>query len=77
MAAIFHWGGVYTSKGNKPWLLQNHLALHTVLRGVELDHSRGDDTTTIAGLRFDSGMTKVYSLLIDDFIICDSRFAAA
>lgn len=77
VAAIFHWGGVYTSKGNKSWLLQNHLALHTVLRGVELDHSRGDDTTTIAGLRFNSGMTKVYSLLIDDFIIYDSRVAAA
>lgn len=77
VAAIFHWGGVYTSKGNKPWLLKNHLALHSVLRGFELDHSRGDDTTTIAGLRFNSGMTKVYSLLINDFIIYDSRVAAA
>lgn len=80
VAAIFHWGGVYTNKnnkGNKPWLLHNHVGLHAILNAFVFDHSRGDDTTTIANLRFNSGMTKVYALLLEDFIIYDSRVAAA
>lgn len=80
VAAIFHWGGVYTSKddkGNKPWLLHNHIGLHALLNAFITDHSRGDDTTTIANLRFNSGMTKVYALLLGDFIIYDSRVAAS
>lgn len=79
-AAVFHWGGVYTTTlhgGNKPWLAANHLSLHSILQTVVKDHATGDDLSKVANLRFNSGMTKVYSLLIDDFIIYDSRVAAA
>lgn len=82
-AAVLHWGGVYTTikkngkrHGNKAWLEDNHDQLHAILEAVITDHAHGDDRSTINGLRFNSGMTKVYSLLIDNFIIYDSRVAA-
>lgn len=80
VAGIFHWGGVYTTTpngGNKPWLARHHANLHALLTAVVLDHANGDDVSTVAGLRFNAGMTKVYALLIDDFIIYDSRVAAS
>ncbi len=77
VASVFHWGGVYTERGNKGWLTENHRVLHETLREVIRDHARGDDVSGIRNLRFNSGMTKVYSLVIDDFIIYDSRVAAA
>ncbi|WP_158683228.1 hypothetical protein [Pseudomonas gingeri] len=77
VAAVLHWGGVYTRRGNGRWLSTNHPNLSAILQSVVKDHGRGEDTSTVAGLRFNSGMTKVYSLLIDDFIIYDSRVAAS
>lgn len=77
VASVFHWGGVYTTRGNRGWLAANHAGLLMVLQAVIHDYARGDDTSTVVGLRFNSGMTKVYSLLIADFIIYDSRVAAA
>jgi len=77
VAAVLHWGGVYTKRGNRGWLIANHANLLAVIQAVVRDHSKGDDTSAVSRLRFNSGMTKVYSLLIDDFIIYDSRVAAA
>lgn len=77
VAAVFHWGGVYTGRGNRGWLTANHTNLLAILQAVVHDNAGGDDKSAVPGLRFDSGMTKVYSLLIDDFIIYDSRVAAA
>lgn len=77
VAATFHWGGVYTKRGNGAWLLNNHHQLHGILNGFVRDHARGDDISTVPNLRFNSGMTKVYALLLSDFIIYDSRVAAA
>jgi len=80
VAGILHWGGVYTTTpngGNKPWLARHHANLHALLTAVVLDHANGDDVSTVEGLRFNAGMTKVYALLIDDFIIYDSRVAAS
>lgn len=77
VAATFHWGGVYTKRGNGAWLLKNHHQLHGILGGFALDHARGDDVSKVPNLRFNSGMTKVYALLLSDFIIYDSRVAGA
>jgi hypothetical protein len=80
VAATLHWGGVYKATrygGNKPWLAQNHVNLQSILQDVVNDHALGDDESAVTDLRFNAGMTKVYSLLIDDFIIYDSRVAAA
>lgn len=80
VAATLHWGGVYKATrygGNKPWLAQNHVNLLSILQDVVNDHALGDDESGVTALRFNAGMTKVYSLLIDDFIIYDSRVAAA
>lgn len=77
VAATFHWGGVYTWRGNKGWLLSNHAHLQPLVRAFITDHARGEDESGVADLRFNSGMTKVYALLLQDFIIYDSRVAAA
>ncbi|MGY4494886.1 hypothetical protein [Pseudomonas sp. TE3610] len=77
VAATLHWGGVYTSRSNKGWLLRNHAQLHSLMNHFVVDHAVGDDVSNIVGLRFNSGMTKVYALLLQDFIIYDSRVAGA
>lgn len=80
VAATFHWGGVYKETpfgGNKPWLAGNYHGLFAILENVVNDHVRGDDESRVRDLRFNAGMTKVYSLLIDDFVIYDSRVAAS
>ncbi|MBN3862053.1 hypothetical protein HCU66_07400 [Pseudomonas frederiksbergensis] len=77
VAAVLYWGGVYTKRGNLGWLSANQANLLVILQAVVNDHARGSDTSAVTNLRFNSGMTKVYSLLIDGFIIYDSRVAAA
>jgi hypothetical protein len=80
VAATLHWGGVYRRTkhgGNKPWLAENHVALFTILQAVVNDHAKGEDFSVVESLRFNAGMTKVYSLLLNDFIIYDSRVAAS
>lgn len=75
---VMRWGGVVN--GNVKWLQENQEGLAALLRSTASCLSRGEYAS--AGqqgkyLRFNAGMTKVYSLLIDDFIIYDSRVAAA
>lgn len=80
IAGILHWGGVYTTTrggGNKPWLARNYTRLRDLLNQVVIDHASGSDVSTVSELRFNAGMTKVYALLLDDFIIYDSRVAAS
>lgn len=74
---IMKWGGV--EKGNVDWLEENKDGLAMQLRTVSaLLESEDDDVRRFPkDLRFNAGMTKVYSLLLDNFIIYDSRVAAA
>jgi len=84
--AILVWGGVYTKtktgKGNAGWLAEYRL------RGGLGDHLRQtfsmlkkvqDDQVgeTINNLRSNAGLTKIYALGCDNFVIYDSRVAAA
>lgn len=74
---IMRWGGV--TKGNLDWLLANQDGFADYLREVAA-HLRDDDLAParLGGtLRFNAGMTKVYSLLLDGFVIYDSRVAGA
>jgi hypothetical protein len=60
---VMRWGGV--APRNEAWLRANE-------NGVD------DDRADLGpGLRFNAGMTKVYSLLLDHFVIYDSRVAGA
>jgi hypothetical protein len=75
--ATMFWGGV--SARNNQWLEVNQKGLANtvtqvaqVLRGGDLDSPQFQKD-----LRFNAGMTKVYSLICQDFIIYDSRVAAA
>ena len=74
--AIFLWGGV-AHGGNNVWLTENQPGLRKILLETHFAISQNDDDLKLPKLRFNSGMTKVYSLLMDDFIIYDSRVAGA
>ncbi|WP_177494582.1 hypothetical protein [Pseudomonas sp. H9] len=77
-AHVMTWGGVQA--GNIRWLSINTNKLAQTLTSTAAALSRGDLTDQLLvsnELRFNAGMTKVYSLLVNDFIIYDSRVAAA
>lgn len=77
-ADVMIWGGVQA--GNIRWLSININNLAQTLTSTAAALTRGDLTEQILvsnDLRFNAGMTKVYSLLVNDFIIYDSRVAAA
>lgn len=76
---VMAWGGVRA--GNARWLTINTAKLVSILSSTtaalasqNLAHGL---LATRGQMRFNAGMTKVYSLLVDDFIIYDSRVAAA
>lgn len=75
---VMIWGGV--RRGNVNWLLRNEAGLVKLINDTRLAFEAGDAThatLTSPDLRFNAGMTKVYSLVCSDFIIYDSRVAAA
>lgn len=75
---VMRWGGV--SAGNVKWLNNNKVGLSGMLRDIREALNAGDtqdNRLRSESLRFNAGMTKVYSLICDDFIIYDSRVAAA
>jgi hypothetical protein len=75
---VMKWGGV--SAGNANWLNANKAGLASLLSVVKNAMDAGNlGAPVLQGkqLRFNSGMTKVYSLLCANFVIYDSRVAAA
>jgi hypothetical protein len=73
--AVMKWGGVQA--GNTSWLQTNTKGLAELLSSTTATLNSGDLGRLDKNLRFNAGMTKVYSLLARDFIIYDSRVAAA
>ena len=75
---VMAWGGVRA--GNVNWLSANQNGLKKTLLEVSqaIDESNLEaEALNHPKLRFNAGMTKVYSLLCKNFIIYDSRVAAA
>lgn len=73
--AVMRWGGV--GAGNIRWLQTNTEGLAKLLCSTTAVLDSGNPGLLHKNLRFNAGMTKVYSLLAEDFIIYDSRVAAA
>lgn len=75
--ATMSWGGV--SARNNQWLEDHRTGLAAVIEQVAQVLRQGnlDSPEFPRELRFNAGMTKVYSLLCEHFIIYDSRVAAA
>ncbi|WP_448196926.1 hypothetical protein [Pseudomonas putida] len=75
--ATMCWGGV--SARNNPWLEENRVGLAAMFEQVAQVLRQGDldSPEFFSDLRFNAGMTKVYSLMCENFIIYDSRVAAA
>ena len=70
------WGGV--KHGNNNWIGNNENNICHIVNSVNGAITLGDDSVApVPPLRFNSGMTKLYSLLNPNFIIYDSRVAAA
>ncbi|MGO4478237.1 hypothetical protein AB4Z32_18485 [Massilia sp. 2TAF26] len=73
---VVRWGGV--APHNEEWLRVNKNGLAALIGRVRVAIGQQDDAADFCpGLRFNAGMTKVYSLLVDYFVIYDSRVAAA
>lgn len=73
---VVRWGGV--APRNEEWLRANQAGLAARLARVGALLAQDDDDAGFGpDLRFNAGMTKVYSLLLDHFVIYDSRVAAA
>jgi hypothetical protein len=75
---VMAWGGV--TAGNAKWLKANRSGLSEMIQTVQAAINAGDHDNPVLrskDLRFNSGMTKVYALACDDFLIYDSRVAAA
>lgn len=73
---VMRWGGV--APHNEAWLRANQDTLAGCLARVGAALALDDDAADLGpGLRFNAGMTKVYSLLLDYFVIYDSRVAGA
>ncbi len=77
-ADVMTWGGVRA--GNIRWLDANQVGLTQLIASTSTVLNSGTTNNPVlqaSSLRFNSGMTKVYSLTCKDFIIFDSRVAAA
>ena len=75
---VMAWGGV--TAHNAQWLKGNAIGLGSMLQEVRMAFFENNLESAILNsrtLRFNSGMTKVYSLMCPDFVIYDSRVAAA
>lgn len=77
--AIMIWGGVYTRRGNGNWLNGQRATFDSYLnRALTVLQEDDDDAPSrMADLRSNAGTTKVHSMLLSDFVIYDSRVAAA
>lgn len=76
--AVFKWGGV--TAHNKQWAEENVIGLAKKLKNVANVLCLNNDVHPLfeeGDFRFNAGMTKIYSLLLEKFIIYDSRVAAA
>ena len=74
---IMQWGGV--QYGNVKWLNINKNELLEILNRTKLAFMKdnlADQNINSNQLRFNAGMTKIYSLIVPNFIIYDSRVAA-
>jgi hypothetical protein len=73
---VLEWGGV--SNWNADWCSKNSSNLVSIYReGMRMLKPGIADDKGPFPERFNSGMTKVYSLLLNDFIIYDGRVGAA
>lgn len=75
---VMAWGGV--TARNVQWLKANQVGLGRMIQGVKTALIQKDlhaPALRSKALRFNAGMTKVYSLICPDFLIYDSRVAAA
>lgn len=72
---VFKWGGV--AHGNENWAKnhENLIGEYRIAQQLLNPHLADDEKS--CNFKFNSGLSKVYSLLIDDFIIYDSRVGAA
>jgi hypothetical protein len=75
--ALMTWGG--TTNFNNVWFdeKENQVTVNQSIAMLKMQDDCRRELKAIPNFRFNAGLTKLYSLLVDDFIIYDSRVAAA
>lgn len=74
--AILEWGGVLSRNREKVLGFDNITNYLKVAMRV-LDPNIFDSRNNLSNIKMNSGFTKIYSMLIDDFVIYDGRVGAA
>lgn len=75
--SMLDWGGVLRSNYNKLENMGDDIIQFFELATSKLDPGIVDTNDYFDGIIMNSGFTKLYSLMIDDFVIYDSRVGAA
>jgi hypothetical protein len=75
--SMLDWGGVLRSNYNKLENMGDDIIQYFELATSKLDPGIVDTNDNFDGIIMNSGFTKLYSLMIDDFVIYDSRVGAA
>lgn len=75
--AVLRWGGVTPKNKDKIIQLDESIIDYFLKVDKELQLDRCSIDQKFDGIMMNSGFTKIYSLLLDDFVIYDSRLGAA
>ncbi|SHJ68788.1 hypothetical protein SAMN02745751_03136 [Dethiosulfatibacter aminovorans DSM 17477] len=75
--SMLDWGGVLRSNYNKLEDMGDRIIQFYELASRKLDPESVNTRDSFEGIIMNSGFTKLYSLIIDDFVIYDSRVGAA
>ena len=75
--AILEWGGVKRSNYNRLLEMKKDIIPYFQNSIDKLNPISTDSNDDFSGIIMNSGFTKLYSLLIDDFVIYDSRVGAS
>lgn len=76
-ASILKWGGVTRSNKNKLEMMGENILAYYDYSIRTLNPQKVNLSDDFSGIIMNSGFTKIYSLLIADFVIYDSRVGAA
>ncbi|MEL6719708.1 MAG: hypothetical protein AAFP82_13425 [Bacteroidota bacterium] len=75
-ASILEWGGVKRSNYDKLKAMDKEIINYYKTMRIQIHPNSANTDSDFSNVFMNSGFTKIYSLLIDDFIIYDSRVGA-
>jgi hypothetical protein len=75
--SVLEWGGVKRNNDKRLLSFGDNLVVYFEIANAKLNPSTTHLGLDFRGIEMNAGFTKIYSLLLDDFVIYDSRVGAA